>query len=156
MLSISGDITHIAASSCLPQFPSFSLPSSLTKTPRQYFLKKTSFTAFPSPALCTSQQAQVWVAQMHFLRLGRWLSLGEVNVSFKPPQKPPFRQCPASSEINNKTSLTPDGPQHGIVPKHDSPARHLIHYISASLSFRRAGLSYCPTRFPTLYLLLTV
>lgn len=133
MLSIIGDSAHIAASSCLPQYLSFSLPSSITKTLRQYFLKKTSFTAFSSLALCISQQTQVWVTQIHFLCLGRWFSLGEVNMSFKPLQKPPFRQCPASSKINTKTSLTPDGPRHGTVPKHYAPARHLIHYISASV-----------------------
>lgn len=156
MLSISGDITHISASSCLPQSPSLSLPSSPTKTIRQYFFKKSSFTAFPGLALCISQQTQVWVTQIHFLYLGRWISLGEVNMSFKPLQKPPFRQCPASSKINTKTSLISDGPRYGTVPKHNSPARHLIHYISTSPSFRRADLSYCPTKFPTLYLLLIV
>lgn len=67
MASISGDIMHIAASSCLPQSPSFSLPSSLTKTLRQYFLNKPSFIAFPSLALCISKQTQVWVTQIHFL-----------------------------------------------------------------------------------------
>lgn len=148
MASINGDIMHIAASSCPPQSPSSFLPSCLTKPLRQYFLNKPSFTAFPSVALCISKQTQVWVTQIHFLCLGRWFSLGEVNMSFKPLQKPPFRQCPAFSKINIKTSLTPDGPRNGTVSKHNSPARHLIHYISASLSFRRAALSYCPTRFP--------
>lgn len=73
-------------------------------------------------------------------------------MSSKALQESPFRRCSASPEINTKTSLTPAGPRAGTMPRHDSPARHLIHYISAAASFRSAGLGYSPARLPTLYL----
>lgn len=44
-----------------------------------------------SPALCISQQTEVWVAQTRFLHLGRLFALGEVNVSSKPLQELPRR-----------------------------------------------------------------
>lgn len=126
--------------------PSFSLPTSLTKTLR-LFSKGSILHRAPSPALCISQQAQGWVTQTCSLCLGRQFALGEVNTSSKPLQELPFRPHPASPPNQYRTSLTPDGPSLGSAPE-QIPSQPLIQSISAAPPFRKAALSCCSARFP--------
>lgn len=139
-----------------PTIPSFSLPSSLTKTLRQYCLKEI---IFHSLSKCCPLHLPADPGLGHtdpFSLPGEMIFPGRGEHELQTSAKATIQTMSCFLQNQYQTSLTPDGPRHGTVPKHNSPARHLIHYISASPSFRRAGLSYCPARFSTLYLLFTV
>lgn len=153
-LSSSGFIASQHPAVFIPSKPQIFLPSKLSwKDPQAQFSIEITlpFCHSKSCTLIFPRQTWAWVAQFHLLCLWRWFALEEANMSSKPLWELPFRLCPASSEINTETSLTPDGPGLGTLPEHDSPARHLIHYTSVSPSFRRTGL-LLPSKVSNLYL----